>query len=163
MHHNRSKRTDSRFRPNRFLRSGAHLTIKHRGTNDALPKRTRKEPKKPMVKKSDVEKENELLRELVKVLVDKAAAPVTARPSPNLTKRVVRLPSPGRDYDRVPDPRWSHTWKFCPNCKENKLVIPEFGTRIKRGVEYAQPWCKKCRSETNYRALPRKNRTKNTT
>jgi hypothetical protein len=66
---------------------------------------------------------------------------------------------------RRPPPRWDPKWKnerkVCPHCGRSKVVDPDFGVRVVRGVERPQPWCRACRSGTNYHNRPRKNRSVN--
>lgn len=56
------------------------------------------------------------------------------------------------------DPKWFLVEKKCPHCGKIKNVGREFGVIVRRGIEGAAGWCRKCRSETNYRAMPRKNK-----
>lgn len=60
-----------------------------------------------------------------------------------------------------PTVNWAAVRKECPSCEKLKLVIPESGIRISRGLVRPISWCVKCRSETNYHEKPRKNRVKN--
>ncbi len=53
------------------------------------------------------------------------------------------------------DPIWKTTPKVCPKCGQNKLVVPDFGVIVRRGVENPQGWCKECRSRTNYHVRER--------
>jgi len=57
-----------------------------------------------------------------------------------------------------PSPKWDGVKKKCPHCTKTKLVNPDFGVVIRRGIEGPASWCKACRAATNYRALPRKNK-----
>lgn len=61
------------------------------------------------------------------------------------------------------DEKWFRTLKVCPRCEKEKNVGKDFGIAVHRGVEYANSWCKQCRSETSneYRSKPRKNASKN--
>lgn len=53
-----------------------------------------------------------------------------------------------------PAPVFKEGRKHCPHCDKTKLIT-EFGTRMHRGVETVQSWCRQCRSGTNYHAAPR--------
>ena len=58
------------------------------------------------------------------------------------------------------DPSWNDIKKKCPHCGKTKIVATDFGVTIRRGIEAAQPWCRQCRANTDYRKLPRKNKVK---
>lgn len=58
---------------------------------------------------------------------------------------------------------WFKVVKVCPHCGLEKNVGRDFGIVVRRGVESAAGWCRKCRASTNYHSAPRKNRTRNTT
>lgn len=58
------------------------------------------------------------------------------------------------------DPKWFKALKVCPHCGEEKNVGKDFGVVVRRGIEGPAGWCRACRSATNYRAKPRKNKTK---
>lgn len=51
---------------------------------------------------------------------------------------------------------WRTCPRKCPKCGFEGFVIPDFGVRIKNGIEKKQSWCKTCRAGTNYHAQPRK-------
>lgn len=53
-------------------------------------------------------------------------------------------------------PKWFAMEKKCPHCGKTKNVAADFGVVIRRGLEQSAGWCKQCRSETDYRKLPRK-------
>lgn len=59
------------------------------------------------------------------------------------------------------DPKWKTVKKVCPRCGDKKCVDPDFGVRFVKGVQRAQPYCRKCRSNLNYYNMPRKNRSRN--
>jgi hypothetical protein len=90
----------------------------------------------------ELRKQNDLLRTLVSGLLEKKAGNDPA-------------PREKREWD----PAWKKTDKTCPNCGETKRVDPDFGVRVVRDVERAQPWCRECRNKTNYHNRPRKNRS----
>lgn len=50
---------------------------------------------------------------------------------------------------------WTKEIKVCPNCKESKLVLPDFGVVVRRGIERAQSWCIYCRARGAYENKPR--------
>lgn len=55
---------------------------------------------------------------------------------------------------------WGKVIKTCPKCGRRGPVDPMFGTRPRRGVISPQSWCSHCRANTDYRRLPRKNRSR---
>lgn len=55
------------------------------------------------------------------------------------------------------DPRWFKVLKTCPHCGEEKNVGKDFGIVVRRGLESAAGWCRRCRNKTNYKNRPRKN------
>ena len=84
----------------------------------------------------------------------------TALPPPEVlaaSAPVVRIAPRAK---RKIDPKWYSVEKTCPHCGKTKNVGKDFGIIVRRGVESATGWCRDCRSKTNYRAAPRKNRTK---
>jgi len=92
---------------------------------------------------SELEKENRMLRSLVATLVkDKKRKEPLELGANNKPKRVW-------------DPKWKREEKKCPNCGDTKVIDPEFGVRLVRGVERPQPRCRDCRKSTNYHARPR--------
>lgn len=61
----------------------------------------------------------------------------------------------------LPEPDWTKVVRTCPQCEKDKKVMPDFGVTSVRGKRQAQSWCKKCRGEKNYHALPRSYNTRN--
>jgi transcription elongation factor Elf1 len=99
-----------------------------------------------MTTKTNLEAENRELRAALKRLLDR-------RPPARSEGERQRKPKH--------DPIWERTPKRCPHCGEEKMVIPNFGIRVQRGIQRSQPWCNKCRATTNYHNMPRKNRSVN--
>lgn len=84
------------------------------------------------------------------------AAVAAAPDEPGVIRIVGRTKTPIEE-------RWFRTLKTCPHCGEEKNVGKDFGVAVHRGVQYANSWCKECRSKTSneYRNKPRKNASKN--
>lgn len=70
-----------------------------------------------------------------------------------LVKRLLRERRPPK-----PDTTdWTKVKRTCPQCGRTGKVASDFGIKKgRRGNVSAQSWCKRCRSETNYHARPRK-------
>ena len=68
-------------------------------------------------------------------------------------------PEPEPEKPMREAPGWPDGVKRCPHCKTMKFPS-DFGTVMRRGIPNLHSWCSKCRATTNYRNLPRKNRTK---
>lgn len=85
----------------------------------------------------------------------------TTAPTAPTTMAVTRIV--GRKASRVIDPKWFTVRKVCPHCKKEKNVGQDFGVVVRRGIESAAGWCRQCRSGSDYRSKPRKNRTRNST
>lgn len=93
-------------------------------------------------------------------------AKLIREPAPAAPAMAVAIRLPGkakRRAPRKPSPEWEGVKKKCPHCGKTKLVVPDFGVVIKRGVEQSHSWCKQCRSSTHYYNQPRKYRTANST
>jgi hypothetical protein len=86
-----------------------------------------------------------------------APTTVATDPAPGATAvgPVIRIS--GRTKAPI-DEKWFRTLKICSRCKQEKNVGLDFGIVRARGVEYANAWCKRCRSETSneYRTKPRR-------
>lgn len=58
------------------------------------------------------------------------------------------------------DPKWETVTKVCPHCEKKKNVAKDFGVIVNKatGVEYANSWCRQCRSQSSaeYKASKRK-------
>lgn len=90
-------------------------------------------------------------------ILDNIKRETSPEPKPAPKPKVVANRRPAA----APDAHWFEVEKQCAHCHEVKNVGRDFGVTPRRGVYYANGWCKECRSATNYHALPRKNRTKN--
>lgn len=83
----------------------------------------------------------------------------TPTPRPADVERKPRVIA-SRKPPRAPAAEWFNVEKKCAHCGKVKNVGRDFGTTPRRGVEYANGWCKACRASTNYHDRPRKNHTK---
>ena len=99
-----------------------------------------KRSKTPHVSPSTLEK---IVAEAVKAALRDAA---TVIPDPEV---------PQKEVDKL-----AAKDKECPHCGKVKNVGRDFGIRYSRGIPGPHSWCRQCRANTNYRALPRKYRVK---
>lgn len=100
-----------------------------------------------------------IARENLKRYGNPLGPPPATESRPAETAEVKRVAPRRKKGKATFDPKWFDVTKRCPHCGKTKNVGREFGVIIRRGVEAPSGWCRQCRSETNYRALERKNKS----